>query len=194
MTRSLVKKIRHVVFLDRDGVINRFPGYGKYVTSLKGFRLIPSSVKAIQLLHKAGFALYVITNQGGISKNLYTRQTLKAMTDRMRRAVKKAGGRFDGVYFCPHAASLKCRCRKPQTTLLKRATRHLRVDKKNSYFIGDSLLDVKAGRSFGVKTILVLTGAEKADNASSWDVHPDFIAKDLLAATKNILSGRYERA
>lgn len=183
-----------VIFLDRDGVINRFPGYGKYVTSLKGFRLIPSSVKAIQLLHKAGFALYVITNQGGISKNLYTRQTLKAMTDRMRRAVKKAGGRLDGVYFCPHAASLKCRCRKPQTTLLKRATRHLRVDKKNSYFIGDSLLDVKAGRSFGVKTILVLTGAEKADNASSWDVHPDFIAKDLLAATKNILSGRYERA
>lgn len=194
MVKKRLQKFKRVIFLDRDGVINRFPGYGRYVTSLAGFRLIKSSIRAIRLLHQAGFILYVITNQGGVSKGLYNLKTLGAMTRLMRREVKNAGGRLSGVFCCPHSSEWKCACRKPKTTLLKRATRRIRVDKKNSYFIGDSLVDVKAGRSFGVKTVLVLSGAEKIENASAWDAQPDFIAKDLMTAAKNILAGRYERA
>jgi D-glycero-D-manno-heptose 1,7-bisphosphate phosphatase len=194
MAKKHLQKFKRVIFLDRDGVINRFPGHGKYVTSLAGFRLIPRSIQAIRLLYQAGFTLYVITNQGGVSKRLYTRKTLDAMTRRMRREIRRAGGRLSGVFCCPHSSELNCLCRKPRTTLLEKATRRLRVDKKNSYFIGDSLVDVKAGRAFGVKTILVLSGSEKKENASAWDAQPDFIAKDLLASAKNILAGQYERA
>ncbi len=76
----------------------------------------------------------------------------------------------------------------------KKAVKGRRVDRKNSYFIGDSLLDIKAGKTFGCKTILVLSGREKLKFASQWDVQPDFIARSLADAAGNILKGRYERA
>ncbi len=183
-----------VVFLDRDGVINRYPGDKNYVTSIKTFRFLPGSLESIKQLSDAGYRLYVISNQAGVSKGLYTKKTLKKMTDFMLDHVKKAGGRIEKVFYCLHTEEMKCACRKPKDGLLRKAVKGKKIDLKNSYFIGDSLRDVKAGKTFGCKTVLVLSGREKLKNSSGWDVHPDFIAKTLFNATRNILSNKYDRA
>jgi len=183
-----------IIFLDRDGVINKYPGDRKYVTSLRGFKLLRGSLEAIRNLSKAGYTIFVISNQAGVTKGLYSKQTLKAITDFMLKKVKSSGGAIRKVYYCLHTQEANCSCRKPKDGLLKKAAKGRRVDLKDSYFIGDSLLDVKAGKTFGCKTILVLSGREKLKNSKSWDTNPDFIAKSLSSAAQNILKNKYERA
>ncbi len=183
-----------VIFLDRDGVINKYPGDRQYVATLKGFKLLKGSLKAIKKLTDAGFHIYVVSNQAGVAKKLYTRKILNDMTRYMLKEVKRAGGRIIKVFYCLHTEDKNCPCRKPKTGLLKKAVRDRSIDLENSYFIGDSLRDVKTGRNFGVKTILVLSGREKMINIPHWDIYPDFVAKTLASAAKNIIGHKYDRA
>ncbi len=112
----------------------------------------------------------------------------------MLNEARKQGGRIHKVFYCLHTKEQNCSCRKPKIGLLKKAVCGRQVDLKNSYFIGDSMIDVKTGKAFGCKTVLVLSGREKLKNAFKWDVSPDFIARSLSAAAKNILKNKYERA
>lgn len=193
MTENRTNKNK-IIFLDRDGVINRYPGDRNYVTCLKEFRFLPGSLKAIRLLTEAGYHLYVVSNQGGVFKGLYSRETLQEMTQYMQDHVRKQKGKIQDVLYCLHPPDANCICRKPKDGLLRKAVCGRKIDRKETYFIGDGLMDMKAGKSFGCKTILVLSGREKLKNALSWDVLPDFIAKNLLDAAQHILRHQYERA
>ena len=62
----------NVVFLDRDGVINQFPGNGNYVTKVKEFHFIPGSLDAIRELTEMGYTIFIISNQAGVGKGLFT--------------------------------------------------------------------------------------------------------------------------
>ncbi|PIY83046.1 MAG: D,D-heptose 1,7-bisphosphate phosphatase [Candidatus Omnitrophica bacterium CG_4_10_14_0_2_um_filter_44_9] len=188
-----MKKIQKVIFLDRDGVINKYPGDKKYVTSLKGFKFLPGALNAIRSLTRAGYALYCISNQAGVSKGLYSKKTLKKITELMLSGIRENGGKIK-ILYCLHTSEMNCACRKPKIGLLKKATKGKKTDLKNSFFIGDSLLDVKAGKLFGCKTVLVLSGREKLKNTPNWYVSPDFVAKSLSTAAINILKNKYERA
>jgi D-glycero-D-manno-heptose 1,7-bisphosphate phosphatase len=64
------------VFLDRDGVINEYPGDFQYVTSWEEFRFLPGSKEAIKKLSESGYRIFVISNQAGVSKGFYSRETL----------------------------------------------------------------------------------------------------------------------
>ena len=102
-----------IIFLDRDGVINKYPGDGQYVTTLSGFKLIPGSARAIKMLCSAGFKVFVVSNQAGVTKGLYSKQALNKMTAYMLDKVRKAGGRINKVLYCVHTNQQNCSCRKP---------------------------------------------------------------------------------
>ena len=183
-----------VIFLDRDGVINKYPGDKKYVTGPKAFRLLKRALLGIKLLHRSGYRICVVSNQAGVGKGLYAKKTLNDMTRTMTDAVKKSGGKITRVLYCTHLPDAHCSCRKPGVGMLRRAAKGVKIDFEDSYFIGDSMIDVKTGKNFGLKTILVFSGREKAKNASRWESQPDFVAKDLLEAAKNIVGRKYDRA
>ena len=61
-----------VVFLDRDGVINEFPGNGNYVTKLKDFHFLPGTLEALRTLTEENYTIFVISNQAGVGKGVYT--------------------------------------------------------------------------------------------------------------------------
>ena len=63
-----------IVFLDRDGVINKFPGNGKYVTKLKEFHFVPGALDALRILTDEGYSIFVISNQAGVAKGVYSKQ------------------------------------------------------------------------------------------------------------------------
>lgn len=182
------------IFLDRDGVINKYPGDKNYVTTLKSFKFIPGSLDAIKKLSFAGYKIFVISNQAGVTKGLYSKKTLNSMTQLLKKRVALLGGKIQKVLYCLHTEEQNCSCRKPKDGLLKKATKGAKVDRKNSYFIGDSMRDVKAGNKFGCKTVLVLSGREKLKNSPAWDASPDFIAPNLRTAAENIIKNKYERA
>jgi histidinol-phosphate phosphatase family protein len=173
-----------VIFLDRDGVINRDPGFGGYVTSWSEFEFLPGALEAIKKLNQAGFEIIVISNQAGVAKRLYTLEDLDEITKNMLKEVEKAGARIYTVHYCLHKDEDNCSCRKPKTGLFSQATKGLEVNFSDTFFVGDNRRDILAGKAIGCKTIFVLSGNTKLQDL---DVKPDFIAKDLLAAVDKIV-------
>jgi len=182
-----------IVFLDRDGVINEYPGHGEYVTNLKQFKFITGSKKALALLKKHGYNVYVISNQAGVAKGLYKKETLDKITKKMLTEAVKAGGSIKKALYCMHSKDDNCDCRKPKTGLFIKAAGNLGRDFRDVYFIGDDKNDVETGRNLGCKSILVFSGKSNKKDLHSWEFLPDRTAHNLLEAVKNIVLGVSEK-
>src|SRR5258706_5534126 len=141
-----------VVFLDRDGVINEFPGNGNYVTKIKEFHFIPGSLNAIRRLTELGYAIFVISNQAGVGKGIYSEDKLNRINAYMLKHVKKTGGKIKRSFYCTHRSDAGCDCRKPGIGSLKRAlsllNKSIRSARK-AFFVGDTASDIKAGHNDG---------------------------------------------
>jgi D-glycero-D-manno-heptose 1,7-bisphosphate phosphatase len=152
--------MRRAVFLDRDGTINSDEGH-YYVYRRGDFRFNPGVVEGIRRLNEAGFLVFVVTNQGGVAKGLYTEEEVVALHDFMREELGKGGARVDGVYFCPHHESVApCRCRKPSPYLVELAAREFDVDLSSSFFIGDTDRDMATAAAAGVTGIRVVANGD----------------------------------
>lgn len=179
-----------VVFLDRDGVINRYPGDTKYVTSAADFRFLPRVKEALARLHRHKFKIFIVSNQAGVGKGLYSGTTLDAITEKMTRAIERTGGAIEAVYYCTHRKEQRCLCRKPKTGLLEKARRLYPFAIKKTFFVGDTIRDVATARAFGCRSILVLSGKEKLSERGNWELRPDFVCDDLDKAVALILRQR----
>ncbi|MDD5196921.1 MAG: HAD family hydrolase [Candidatus Omnitrophica bacterium] len=171
-----------IIFLDRDGVINKYPGDKFYVTSLKKFYFLPGAKEAIAQLSRAGFKVFIASNQAGVGGGIYERRTLEAITRKMLLEIEKAKGKIGKVYYCLHRRDAGCSCRKPRPGLLKKAAKEFKFNLKNACFIGDTIRDVITARRAGCKSVLVLCGKEKLANRKNWEAAPDFVFKNLKAA------------
>jgi D-glycero-D-manno-heptose 1,7-bisphosphate phosphatase len=176
-----------LVFLDRDGVISRFPGKGKYVTDPKDLKVLAPALKGIRLLTRGGCRLAVVSNQGCVSRGLLSKKGLDVMTRRMLREIRAAGGRIHKVHYCLHQASDHCRCKKPKTFLFEKELKASRQDRTQVYVVGDSVEDILAGHAIGGRTILVLSGRSRKKDVKDFPLKPHFIKKDLHAAAQWIL-------
>jgi D-glycero-D-manno-heptose 1,7-bisphosphate phosphatase len=185
----MARKQDKVIFLDRDGVINKDPEHLKrqYVTKWKEFKFLPGVKSAIKKLTDAGYSIYIISNQAGISKKYFTMKNLRTITKNMKKELAKRGGRITDVFYCPHRTEDNCDCRKPKAGLFKKALKRGKIDFKDTFFIGDNIKDVQAGRKIGCKTILVLSGKVKSKDSKGWEAKPDFIKRDLSDAVDHVL-------
>lgn len=171
------------IFLDRDGVINH--NRADHVKSWEEFRFLPGSVEALACLKRAGYRVFVITNQAIINRGLLSQAELDAIHSRMLTEVNRAGGRIEAVLYCPHRPEENCDCRKPQPGLIKQAEHHYGARTAGSWLVGDHQHDIEAGEQAGCRPILVLSGRATAGYRLS---KPDLlVAPDLAAAVKTIL-------
>jgi len=184
---------KKIAFLDRDGVINKFPGNGEYVTKVKDFHFIPGSLEAIKRLSNEGFEIFVISNQAGVGKGVYSKDKLQQINNKLLRGVKEVGAKVRRVFYCTHRSDAGCDCRKPGIGSIEKAMKILKLpfkDVKHSFFVGDTEGDIQAGNTAGCSTIFVLSGREDHVYMRRWDdVRPDFICKNLLEASHIILNG-----
>lgn len=185
--------MRKIIFIDRDGVVNKDPGgwteHG-YVTKWEYFEFLPGSKNALKRLTEAGYDIIIISNQAGIAKGYYSEKELEDITKKMISEIENSGGRISKVYYCPHQDKDNCVCRKPLTGMLKRCEKELGVKITEGYLIGDKETDVRTGRDFGLKTILVMSGMTKDAGMKGWKVKPDYVFRDLDEAVTNILERR----
>jgi len=181
---------KKIVFIDRDGVINRDPG-GRtpysYVTNWKEFTFIPDTIKALRMLTDAGYLIVIVSNQAGIAKGYFTVQELEDVNAEMLNALAEKGVKIAKTYYCVHQSIDFCHCRKPKPGLFKKAEKDFNIKAKGRYFIGDSRTDIEAGSKYGLKTILVLSGKSCEEDIFKWKHKPDLISKDLYEAVKFIL-------
>lgn len=176
------------IFLDRDGVINKYPGDTKYVTNWKEFRFLPNARKAIALLTSKNYPIFVISNQAGVSKGIYSQDTLNDITNKMLTALEKSNAKVTAVFYCTHRDEDNCSCRKPKDGLIKLAIQGRKIDLKDSFFIGDTIRDIHTAKSAGCKSVLVFSGKEKPSNRDNWQPNPDFTFKNLYEAAQFIIS------
>jgi D-glycero-D-manno-heptose 1,7-bisphosphate phosphatase len=145
-----------LIILDRDGVINH--ERADFIKSPEEWEPLPGSLEAIAELTRAGFRVVVASNQSGLARGLFDLPTLSAIHAKMKRRVAEAGGRLDGIFFCPHGPEDDCACRKPRPGLLREIGRTLRVSLGDVPCVGDRLRDLQAAAAIGARPVLVLTG------------------------------------
>jgi D-glycero-D-manno-heptose 1,7-bisphosphate phosphatase len=168
-------------FLDRDGVINRKPPEGQYVTRWEEMELLPGVVEAIASLVKAGFLVIVVSNQRCVAKGLLTLAELDSIHQRMRNKLAADRALIAAVYFCPHDLKLSCSCRKPAPGMLFNAAHDHEVNLAESWMIGDSDTDIEAGKSAGCRTARIVKLGEMPGGGA------DVFAQSLIDAVRQIL-------
>jgi len=177
-----------VVFLDRDGVINR--DSDSYVKSWEEFAFLPRSKEAVRLLTINGYRPIIITNQSAVGRKLLCESTLSTIHGKMAEALSRCGGKIEAVFHCPHLPEDGCDCRKPKPGLILQAQQTYRLDLSSTFMVGDSLKDMEAAWGAGCgHTILVRTGnGEKAERVlRERGKMPDHVARDLYGAVRWIL-------
>jgi len=188
---------RPAVFLDRDGTLNEEIGY---VNHPSRFQVYPWAVEAVTLLNQAGFATVVLTNQSGVARGYFDESLVQELNAKLEEELTRGGARLDGIYYCPHhpegrvqAYRQQCACRKPQTGMLDRAVEELHLSREGSYVVGDRFVDMELAHRAGLPCIFLLSGyglGEWEYQRHNWPHQPWKVAKDLLAATKEIITNR----
>jgi D-glycero-D-manno-heptose 1,7-bisphosphate phosphatase len=142
-----------VVFLDRDGVINR--RRRDHVKRWEEFEVLPGAVDALARICGTGRDVIVVTNQSAIGRGLVAAETVDDIHGRFADLVEAAGGRIAGFLVCPHRPDEGCDCRKPAPGLFHQARRRLGVDLGNSVMVGDQPSDIEAAKAAGCDVIRV---------------------------------------
>lgn len=154
-------------------------------------RLLPGAEQAVGRLKEAGFALVVVTNQGGVARGKYGLGDVDRVHDRINALL---GGRIDAFRVCPfHPKGTVSEFarehpwRKPSPGMLLDAARALGLDLARSWLVGDKDRDCEAGRAAGCRTVLVDPLGRATPDP---DDHPEaeFTARDVAAASEIIVS------
>jgi D-glycero-D-manno-heptose 1,7-bisphosphate phosphatase len=143
---------KEVVVLDRDGTIVVDHGYNSDPSQLKFLDDVPASMRAITA---AGYRIIVITNQSGVGRGFFSREDVEAANARLLEMTAEIGSHIARIYYCPHHPNDHCLCRKPETGLMRVASKDFGFDPKQALVVGDKPSDIQFGDRAGSKTILI---------------------------------------
>ena len=182
-----------VLFLDRDGVINR--ARQDYVKSWEEFQFLSGATEALRILTAKSYRLVIVTNQAAVGRGIMPMLTLDKIHQRMVEVLAGSGVKIQAVLTCPHHPDQHCDCRKPEPGLFFQARDRMGVDLSQSYFVGDSISDLQAAHAAGcARAFLVLTGygSESRPRLQERRLGHVEVVDDLLAAARRIceLDGR----
>lgn len=154
LTREFFRP-KKVVFLDRDGTLNRRPPKAEYITKPEEFVWLEGARQAVCLLKRKGYSLYLVTNQPGIARNKLTFETLADIHLKMQNDLREAGGEIDDIFLCSHGWNEGCECRKPKPGMLYQAQKKYSLDLTQCCLIGDDERDIAAGEAAGCRCFMV---------------------------------------
>lgn len=147
--------MQKAIFLDRDGVINSDVGH-YYIYKVEDFKINEGIIPSLKKITDAGYILFIVTNQGGVAKGIYSETDVNIVHDHLLSILEKENIYIKEIYYCPHHESVaKCDCRKPNPYFIKKAINDYNIDSTNSYMIGDSPRDIQAAEAAGIKGIKI---------------------------------------
>lgn len=187
------------VAVDRDGVLMelwREPDLGIVDSALRPdqVRLAAGAADAVRALNAAGLPVVVVSNQPGVAKGKHTGQLLDAVTAALVHLLAQEDARIEHIFYCVHHpdavdARLRRRCphRKPEPGMLLRVVDELGWRPAHSWFVGDTHVDVQAGRAAGFRTAWI--GKVRCDVCPCRSTTvPDVVATDVVGAVRSVLS------
>ena len=148
--------MKRAVFLDRDGTLIE---ERNYLSRPEQVAVFEGAGAALRRLQDEGFLLFVVTNQSGVGRGYFTMADVENVNTRIVEEYAKSGVRFEKFYVAPEAPGQPSHGRKPSPRFLFDAEEEFKVNLRNSYLIGDKLIDLECGWNAGVKKcLLVRTG------------------------------------
>lgn len=146
----------HLILLDRDGVINE--DSDAYIKHPDEWQAIPGSLETISKLNRHDIKVIIVSNQSGLGRGLFDKNTLDAIHQKMHLQLAVLGGHITDIFYCPHKPDEDCVCRKPKTGMLDAIENKYGISLKNVPFIGDTDKDIALANVKGCLPILVKTG------------------------------------
>lgn len=183
-------KKQKAVFIDRDGTINVYKGL---IYQEDQFELEPFTPEALRILNQSDYLAILVTNQPIVARGLCNIDDVEIIHRKMETLLGEKGAYFDAVYYCPHHPDkgypeenpdykIPCQCRKPNIGLIEQAVERFNIDLSQSWFIGDTSVDIMTGVNAGTKTALVLTG--EAGKDGKYEINPDITKTNFLEVVK----------
>jgi len=154
-----------IIFLDRDGVINKKEE--KYVKNISEFEFLPKIFEAIKTINDLGFKIIIITNQSVINRKIISKIELNKIHEYMLKKFNEKSCQISKIYYCPHKPDENCECRKPNTGMIIKAIKEFDINISNSILVGDSDSDIEAAKRMNIKAIKLEANEnliEKIDN------------------------------
>lgn len=154
---------RPALLLDRDGTINVDHGW---VGTRDRWDWMPGAREAVAAATQAGWHVFVVTNQSGIARGLYTEAQMHALHGWMAEAMRAAGGTIDDIRHCPfHPEGTVAEFRgtsdwrKPAPGMLLDLVRAWGLDPARCVLVGDQPTDIKAAAAAGMRGYRFVEGS-----------------------------------
>lgn len=142
-------------FLDRDGVINH--DYG-YVHKIKDFKFKDGVLKGLKYLIKKDYQIFLITNQAGIAKGIFTEKDFFHLHANINNIFLKNGIYINDVQYCPYHPRgkifkyiKKSELRKPGNGMIKNIFKKFLIKKNKSFMVGDKVSDKLCSQKSKIK-------------------------------------------
>ncbi len=182
--------MRKPIFLDRDGVLNI--DVEPYVARMAEFQVFPWTVDSLVRLDRAGFEIFVVSNQQGVSLGITNEDELSRMTEHLQSLLRAHGFQIRKFY---HATALKAQrhpWRKPSRGMIFSAVDEFKLDLDGAFLIGDKWSDIEAAARAGLRPLLVLSGVTAQGDWHDWNYAPEAVFPTLAEAVEHVLihSGR----
>lgn len=191
------------VFFDRDGVINELV-FNDSTESLDSpfrpeeFQYRNGILEVMHSVSERGYRIFIVTNQPAAAKGKVKLQQIYDLNHWLEKDLGQKGIRLEFISVCPHHPTGDkrsnywfltgpCGCRKPKSGLINGILQVYNIDIPNSYMIGDSYVDVIAGKNAGLKTIF--WGKMKCDACHMLgENRPDHIIQEPLEIADIIMA------
>ncbi|MDB4083855.1 HAD-IIIA family hydrolase [Candidatus Pelagibacter sp.] len=151
----LLKNLKKpAAFLDRDGVINH--DYG-YVHTLKKFKFKNGVIDGLKYLSKKNYYIFIITNQAGIGKKIYTLEKFIKLHRELKDILIKKKIYINDVKYSPYHVDAKIdkykknsQFRKPGNLMIKEIFNNWDISMNKSFMIGDQISDKICAKRSGL--------------------------------------------
>ena len=188
--------MKKAVFLDRDGTLIKDK---QHLCEVKKIELLDGVIEGLQKLQARNFLLFIITNQSGVGRGLFTESRVHEIHNALLKKLSDHYISINEVFYCPHHPDDGCICRKPSPHFVHYAQHQYNIDISQSFFMGDKGTDAETGKNAGTKTVYIrgsydilettskIYSAEKHGRDIMQKQLVDFFAYDFLSGVEWII-------